>query len=107
VFIVVSKYCATAVWEDERRAILDCMRGSGLLSAGRLAEYFTAWWCVIKMRSPVSSFKHPIGGTRDYTAGLLSWSGIWTPKRKLESLLLGFVVYGGRGSRALTKPQLD
>jgi len=107
VFIVVAKYCATAAWEDERRTILDCMRGSGLLSPGRLTEYFTAWWCVIKMRSPVSSLQHSVGGTRDYTAGLLSWSGIWTPKHKLESLLLGSGVYGGQGSKALTKPQLD
>jgi len=44
VFIIVAKYCTTAVWEDERRGILDRMRGSGLLSPGRLAEYFTAWW---------------------------------------------------------------
>jgi len=44
VFVVVAKYCTTAAWEDERRVILDGMRGSGLLSPGRLAEYFTAWW---------------------------------------------------------------
>jgi hypothetical protein len=107
VFIVVAKYCATAVWEDERRVILDCMRGSGLLSAGRLAEYFTAWWCVINMHSSDSSRQHSTGGIRDYTADLLSWSGIWTPKHKLESLLLGSRVYGGQGSRALIKPRPD
>jgi len=44
VFVVVAKYCATAVWEDERQAIFDDMRGSGLLSPRRLARYFTAWW---------------------------------------------------------------
>jgi len=44
VFIVMAKYCTSAVWEDERRAILDGMSCSGLLSPGRLAEYFTAWW---------------------------------------------------------------
>ncbi|KAN0111476.1 ABC1 domain containing protein [Russula decolorans] len=44
VFVVVAKYCATAVWADERQAIFDGMRGSGLLSPGRLAEYFTSWW---------------------------------------------------------------
>lgn len=44
VFVVVAKYCATAVWADERRAIFDGMRGSGLLSPGRLTEYFTCWW---------------------------------------------------------------
>ncbi|KAI0305407.1 ABC1-domain-containing protein, partial [Multifurca ochricompacta] len=44
VFIVMAKYCATAVWEDERQAIFDGMRGSGLLSPGKLTEYFGAWW---------------------------------------------------------------
>jgi len=44
VFIVVAKYCATAVWDYERQAIFDDMRGSGLLSPGSLAEYFAAWW---------------------------------------------------------------
>lgn len=48
VFVVVAKYCATAVWADERQAIFDGMRGSGLLSPGRLAEYFTSWWYAIK-----------------------------------------------------------
>jgi hypothetical protein len=43
----VAKYCATAVWEDERKAIFDGMRESGLLSPRRLAEYFTAWWYAI------------------------------------------------------------
>ncbi|KAI9449412.1 ABC1-domain-containing protein [Lactarius psammicola] len=44
VFVVVAKYCTTAVWEDERQTIFDGMRGSGLLSPGRLSEYFGAWW---------------------------------------------------------------
>lgn len=44
VFVVMAKYCATAVWADERQAIFDGMRGSGLLSPGKLAEYFTSWW---------------------------------------------------------------
>jgi len=48
----VAKYCATAVWADERQAIFDGMGGSGLLSPGRLAEYFTSWWYAIKNISP-------------------------------------------------------
>jgi aarF domain-containing kinase len=43
----VAKYCATAVWEDERQAFFDGMRESGLLSPRRLTEYFGAWWYVI------------------------------------------------------------
>jgi aarF domain-containing kinase len=52
VFVVVAKYCATAVWEDERQAVFDGMRGSGLLSPGRLVEYFSAWWCVMRSSYP-------------------------------------------------------
>ncbi|KAF8482583.1 ABC1-domain-containing protein [Russula ochroleuca] len=44
VFVVVAKYCATAVWEDERQAIFDGLRRSGLLSPRRLTEYFATWW---------------------------------------------------------------
>ncbi len=51
----MAKYCATAVWEDERRAIFDGMRGSGLLSPRRLTEYFASWWYAIKDPSPFLS----------------------------------------------------
>ncbi|KAH9963906.1 ABC1-domain-containing protein [Russula dissimulans] len=44
VFIVMAKYCATAVWDYERQSIFDDMRGSGLLSPGSLTKYFAAWW---------------------------------------------------------------
>ena len=106
VFVVVAKYCATAVWEDERQAVFDRMRGSGLLSSGRLAEYFGAWWCVMKNVCLSSSLQQSAGGTNDYTAGLLSWSGIWTFRRKHENSLRGLEVYGGQGSRVPTKQPL-
>ncbi|KAF8268634.1 ABC1-domain-containing protein [Lactarius quietus] len=44
VFVVVAKYCTTAVWEDERQTLFDRMRGSGLLSPRSLADYFGVWW---------------------------------------------------------------
>lgn len=44
----MAKYCATAVWEDERRAFFDSMRECGLLSPRRLTQYFGAWWYAIK-----------------------------------------------------------
>ena len=106
VFVVVAKYCATAVWEDERQAIFDGMRGSGLLSPGKLAEYFSAWWWVISNFCLFSSLQRSAGGTSDYTPGLLSWSGTWTRRRKLEDSLHGSEVCGGQGSGALTKPSL-
>ena len=105
VFVVVAKYCATAVWADERQAIFDGMRGSGLLSPGRLAEYFTSWWYAIKIisQSLFFSLQRSAGSTRDYTADSSSWNGIWTSRRKLERSLHGSGVYGGQDSRALTK----
>jgi hypothetical protein len=102
----VAKYCATAVWEYERHAIFDGMRGSGLLSPGRLAEYFGAWWCVVRNFCLFSSFQRSAGGTSDYTAGLLYWSGTWTFRHKLGNSLHGSEDYGGQGSRALTKQPL-
>jgi len=101
----VAKYCATAVWADERQTIFDGMRGSGLLSPGRLAEYFTSWWYAIQNINQFlfSHFSVPAGSTRDYTAGSSSWNGIWTSRHKLESSLHGSGVYGGQDSRALTK----
>lgn len=35
--------------------------------------------------------------------GSLSWSGTWTFKHKLENSRHGSEVYGGQGSKALTK----
>ena len=53
-----------------------------------------------------SSLQQSAGGTSDYTADLLSWSGIWTFRRKLGDSLRGSEVYGGQGSRVLTKQPL-
>lgn len=52
----MAKYCATAVWEDERQVLFDGMRKSGLLSPGRLTKYFAAWWCAIKNINLLSHF---------------------------------------------------
>jgi len=100
----VAKYCTTAVWEDERQTIFDGMRGSGLLSPGRLAEYFGAWWCVMNNTYLFSSLQRSAGGMKDYTVGLLFWSGIWTFRHKLENSLHGLGAYIGLGSKAHTKP---
>lgn len=100
----MAKYCATAVWADERHAIFDGMRGSGLLSPGRLAEYFTSWWYAIKYQpSSIFSLLRSAGSMRGYTADSSSWNGIWTFRHKLECSLHGSGVYGGQDSRVLAK----
>ncbi|THH05523.1 hypothetical protein EW146_g9881 [Bondarzewia mesenterica] len=44
VFLITAKYCATAVWQDDRRRVIDEMRENGLFSPGTLVEYFVCWW---------------------------------------------------------------
>ncbi|KAI0051236.1 ABC1-domain-containing protein [Auriscalpium vulgare] len=44
VFLIMAKYCASAVWQDDRRRLIDEMRERGLLSPSTLAEYFGCWW---------------------------------------------------------------
>ncbi|KAI0318269.1 ABC1-domain-containing protein [Amylostereum chailletii] len=44
VFLITAKYCATAVWQDDRQRVIDNMRGKGLLSPSSLVDYFGAWW---------------------------------------------------------------
>ncbi|KAJ3575126.1 hypothetical protein NP233_g1307 [Leucocoprinus birnbaumii] len=44
IFLITAKYCAYAIWEDERKHIIDSIRVRGLLSIGLFRDYFTAWW---------------------------------------------------------------
>lgn len=53
-FIIVAKYCAKAVWRDDRRRVLDSMREHGLFSVQRLGEYVACWWCVPPFPSSLS-----------------------------------------------------
>ncbi|KAI0063635.1 ABC1-domain-containing protein [Artomyces pyxidatus] len=44
VFLITAKYCAKAVWRDDRRRLIDEMIEKGLMSPGTLVEYFGSWW---------------------------------------------------------------
>ncbi|KAJ6593929.1 ABC1 family-domain-containing protein [Mycena capillaripes] len=44
IFVVSAKYCATAVWYDDRRRLVDEMRAQGFLSFGTLVHYVQCWW---------------------------------------------------------------
>ncbi|OBZ67025.1 ABC1 family protein MCP2 [Grifola frondosa] len=40
VFLITAKYCAFAVWQDERQRLISDMRQKGLMSLGLLWDYF-------------------------------------------------------------------
>ncbi|KAJ7647306.1 ABC1-domain-containing protein [Roridomyces roridus] len=40
IFLISAKYCATAVWQDEQRRLIDEMQGMGFLSLGAPAPIF-------------------------------------------------------------------
>jgi aarF domain-containing kinase len=44
IFLVTAKYCVYAVWQADRKRLIDIMRDRGLLSLKLLSEYFTCWW---------------------------------------------------------------
>ncbi|KAJ6625621.1 ABC1-domain-containing protein [Mycena sp. CBHHK59/15] len=44
IFLISAKYCATAVWQDDRQRLIDKMRDRGLFSVGLLLQYFQCWW---------------------------------------------------------------
>ncbi|KAF5385816.1 hypothetical protein D9615_002577 [Tricholomella constricta] len=44
IFLITAKYCTYAVWQDERRRLIDAMKHNGILSLRLLKEYFTCWW---------------------------------------------------------------
>jgi aarF domain-containing kinase len=46
VFLITARYCARAVWIDDRRRIIDQLREDGLMSLGLVWEYFACWWYV-------------------------------------------------------------
>jgi hypothetical protein len=46
IFLVTAKCCTYAVWQDDRKRLIDKLRVEGLLSLGVLAEYFTCYWYV-------------------------------------------------------------
>ncbi|KAF9460710.1 ABC1 family-domain-containing protein [Collybia nuda] len=44
IFLITAKYCTFAVWQDDRKRLIDTLRERGLLSLCLLCEYFLGWW---------------------------------------------------------------
>ncbi|KAJ6586952.1 ABC1 family-domain-containing protein [Mycena vulgaris] len=44
IFLISAKYCTTAVWQDDKRRLIDTMQTRGFLSIGILLEYLQCWW---------------------------------------------------------------
>ncbi|KZT26756.1 ABC1-domain-containing protein [Neolentinus lepideus HHB14362 ss-1] len=51
VFLIMAKYCAYAVWRDDRIRLGDQMRERRLVSIGLLWEYFACWWRYEKLHT--------------------------------------------------------
>ncbi|KAF8658292.1 hypothetical protein AX16_002064 [Volvariella volvacea WC 439] len=49
VFLVTAKYCAYAVWQDDRRRVIDSIKSKGLFSRSVLYDYFSSWWSYRKL----------------------------------------------------------
>ncbi|KAF7376170.1 ABC1-domain-containing protein [Mycena sanguinolenta] len=44
IFLVSAKYCATAVWHDDRKRLINEMHDRGFLTLGILMQYLQSWW---------------------------------------------------------------
>ncbi|KIY50358.1 ABC1-domain-containing protein [Fistulina hepatica ATCC 64428] len=44
IWLIAAKYCAYAIWHDERSRLFDTMKVHGFMSFGLLWKYFGAWW---------------------------------------------------------------
>ncbi|KAJ6499273.1 ABC1-domain-containing protein [Mycena sanguinolenta] len=44
IFLVSAKYCATAVWHDDRKRLIDKMHDRGFVTLGILVQYLQCWW---------------------------------------------------------------
>ncbi|KAG6917318.1 hypothetical protein DXG01_002976 [Tephrocybe rancida] len=44
IFLITAKYCTYAVWQDERKHLIDSVKRSGLLTFSLLKSYFSSWW---------------------------------------------------------------
>ncbi|RDB16803.1 ABC1 family protein MCP2 [Hypsizygus marmoreus] len=44
IFLITAKYCTLAIWQDERKRLIDTMQDEGLFSFRLLKEYFSCWW---------------------------------------------------------------
>ncbi|TFK75415.1 ABC1-domain-containing protein [Pluteus cervinus] len=53
IFLVTARYCAKAVWRDDRQRVIDTIKDRGLLSWG-LYDYFTSWWKYQKTSAQMS-----------------------------------------------------
>ncbi|KAJ7072300.1 ABC1-domain-containing protein [Mycena amicta] len=58
IFLVSAKYCTTAVWQDDRRRLIEEMHERGFLTIGILLQYLSCWWIYQKTRSQMSFLEY-------------------------------------------------
>lgn len=57
IFLITGRYCSKAVWQDNRRQLMEEMKEKGLFSYPLLIGYAKRWWYVFKAYS--STFLNP------------------------------------------------
>ncbi|KAF9501491.1 ABC1-domain-containing protein [Pleurotus eryngii] len=78
IFLITAKYCTFAVWQNDRRRLIDLMRDQGLISLSLLSEYFTSWWRFKKNYYGIV-FMETIMDARARLALLRAWTqGLWS-----------------------------
>lgn len=78
IFLITAKYCTFAVWQNDRRRLIDLMRDQGLISLSLLSEYFTSWWRFKKNYYGIV-FVETIMDAQARLALLRAWTqGLWS-----------------------------
>ncbi|KAL4264735.1 Mitochondrial structure and function regulator [Pleurotus pulmonarius] len=78
IFLITAKYCTFAVWQNDRRRLIDLMRDQGLISFNLLSEYFTGWWRFKKNYYGIV-FVETIMDAQARLALLRAWTqGLWS-----------------------------
>ena len=81
IFLITGRYCSEAVWQDNRRQLMEEMKEKGLFSYPLLIGYAKRWWYVFKVCSPTSLDPGgPIGPTRSYMMVSELLNGTWTQR---------------------------
>ncbi|KAJ8696863.1 hypothetical protein PTI98_006692 [Pleurotus ostreatus] len=78
IFLITAKYCTFAVWQNDKRRLIDLMRDQGLISLSLLSEYFTSWWRFKKNYYGIV-FVETIMDAQARLALLRAWTqGLWS-----------------------------
>jgi hypothetical protein len=104
IFLVTAKYCTYAVWQADRKRLIDIMRDCGLLSLKILSEYFTCWWYVQFYPLSANDVKYSalIGDTRWPILDYFLLRTLWISRHISASRGPGHTDYGWKAFKRRT-----